>query len=438
MTDERIVPFPENPESPPRVEVKRGARHTFRALEHRNFRLYFYGQLVSLIGTWMQQTAMSWLVYQITNSKFLLGVVSAAGSAPVMFFSLWGGSLADRYPKRSILLITQTVSMFLAVILAAAVWLGRADPWFIVAIALLNGTALGFDMPTRQSFMAELVSRKDLMNAISLNSSAVNGARVVGPSVAGLLLGQVGAAACFLLNALSFLAVIAGLWKMQIPPRGASAQSRSAGGGEHALSGLRYVAHHPRVRTILILFAVVGIFGWSYTVLMPAYARDLLHLGASGYGVLMAANGTGALCGALSIAAYGDRFVPRRVALSGVGIFSAALATFASVHHFALGLIALWFAGFGMMLFFSTANTVLQTIVPDEMRGRVMGVWSLIFGAMVPLGSLEVGLLSPAIGVPATLIVGAGVCAMAALVTLWVVRRRDAQLAAQTGSAAPT
>jgi MFS family permease len=193
-------------------------RHNFRALRHRNYRLFFCGQLVSLIGTWMQQTAMSWFVYEITNSKFLLGLVSAVGSAPMVFSSVWGGSLADLYPKRSILVATQSAQMICAFLLAAGVWLGFASPWFIVIIAGLNGLAMGFDMPARQAFTVEMTSREDLLNAISLNSSIVNGARVVGPSVAGLMIGAVGVAMCFFLNGLSFVAVIGGLLMMRLPP----------------------------------------------------------------------------------------------------------------------------------------------------------------------------------------------------------------------------
>jgi len=193
-------------------------RHTFRALRHRNYRLFFWGQLVSLVGTWMQQTAMSWFVYQITNSKLLLGVVAAIGSGPMMLSSIWGGSLADRHPKRSILLATQTAQMICAFFLAAGVWAGFATPSFIVIIAALNGVAMGFDMPARQAFTVEMTSREDLLNAISLNSSIVNGARVVGPSVAGLLIGWVGVAMCFFLNGLTFVAVIAGLMMMRLPP----------------------------------------------------------------------------------------------------------------------------------------------------------------------------------------------------------------------------
>src|SRR6201997_4907057 len=193
-------------------------RHTFRALRHRNYRLFFWGQLVSLIGTWMQQTAMSWFVYEITNSKFLLGAVAAIGSAPMMLFSIWGGSIADLYPKRSILVVTQTVQMVCAVLLAAGVWLGFATPMFIMAVAAVNGVAMGFDMPARQAFTVEMASREDLLNAISLNSSIVNGARVIGPSLAGLTIGALGVPLCFFLNGLSFVAVITGLLMMRLPP----------------------------------------------------------------------------------------------------------------------------------------------------------------------------------------------------------------------------
>src|SRR6188472_1838459 len=222
-------------------------RHTFRALRHRNYRLFFWGQLVSLIGTWMQQTAMSWFVYQITNSKLLLGIVAAMGSAPMMLSSIWGGSLADRHPKRSILLATQTAQMVCAFFLAAGVWAGFATPSFIIVIAALNGVAMGFDMPARQAFTVEMTSREDLLNAISLNSSIVNGARVVGPSVAGLMIGAVGVAMCFFLNGLSFIAVIAGLWMMRLPIFERKFEIVSA--GEHAWEGISYSIKHPRVRT---------------------------------------------------------------------------------------------------------------------------------------------------------------------------------------------
>ena len=402
-------------------------RHTFRALRHRNYRLFFWGQLVSLIGTWMQQTAMMWFVYDRTNSKLLLGVVAALGSAPMLFSSVWGGSLADLYPKRSILVLTQSAQMLCAFLLAAAVWLGFATPAFIMVVAAFNGTAMGFDMPARQAFTVEMTSREDLLNAISLNSSIVNGARVVGPSIAGLMIAAVGVAMCFFLNGLSFIAVIAGLLLMRLPPFKRKIEIVSA--GEHAWEGIVYSMRHPRVRTILGLFLAVGVFGWSYAVLMPAFARDVLGRGANGYGVLMSASGTGAFVGALMVATYGHLFTPRKLALGGVWLFSAAMLAFSFTKTFSLALLFLFVAGFGMLLFFSTSNTLLQTIVPDEMRGRVMGVWSLVFGAMIPLGSLEAGAVAHWLGTALAIAFGAIICAVSALVTLCVIRRRQARTA---------
>ncbi len=402
-------------------------RHTFRALRHRNYRLFFWGQLVSLIGTWMQQTAMSWFVYEITNSKFLLGAVAAIGSAPMMLFSVWGGSLADLYPKRSILIATQTAQMMCAFLLAIGVWAGFANATFIVIVAALNGIAMGFDMPARQAFTVEMTSREDLLNAISLNSSIVNGARVIGPSLAGLMIGAVGVSACFLFNGLSFVAVIVGLLMMRLPAFERNIDVISP--TEHAWNGIVYSFQHPRVRMILLLFLAVGIFGWSYMVIMPAFARDVLGRGADGFGVLMSASGVGALVGALVVATYGHLFAPRKLALGGVWLFSAALLAFSFTRNFYVALAFLFVGGFGMLLFFSTTNTVLQTIVPDDMRGRVMGVWSLIFGAMIPLGSLEAGAVAHWFSTPFALALGGIVCAISGLVALLVIQRREAQLA---------
>ncbi len=403
--------------------TKISLRHTFRALRHRNFRLFFYGQLVSLIGTWMQQTAMSWLIYDLTGSKFLLGAIAAVGSAPMMIFSLWGGVLADRHSKRSILIITQIFEMIFAFVLAAVTWLHFASPTLIMIIAAVNGIALGFEMPARQAFTVEMTSREDLLNAISLNSSIFNGARIIGPSIAGLLIASVGTAMCFFLNGISFVAVIAGYLMMRVPP---VAKGRSEAYA-HPLSGIHYVLNNRRVRTILTLFGIVGIFGWSYAVLMPALARDTLGLGPNGYGVLMSASGIGALVGALGVATFGDRFAPRNMALGGVWIFAVSVVALSLTSNFWLSLVVLFFSGIGMLLFFSTSNTVLQTIVPDNMRGRVMGVWSLVFGAMIPIGSLQAGAMAHWFGTQYALAFGAIVCAVAGLVTLIAIRRRLAE-----------
>lgn len=403
-------------------------RDTFRALRHRNYRLFFNGQLVSLIGTWMHQTAMSWLVYQLTGSKTLLGVVAAVGSAPMMIFSLWGGALADRYPKRRIILCAQVAQMIPAFLLAGLAWSGLATVWLIIALAAVSGIAMAFDMPARQAFTLDMTSREDLLNAISLNSSIFNGARIVGPALAGMVIGAFGTPMCFLLNGVSFIAVIASLLMMRLPPFVPVPVEIAAKAS--AWSGLRYVLGHRRVRTILALLGTVGIFGWSYAVLLPAFARDVFGLGADGYGALMSASGIGALLGALTVATAGHVFPQRTVALTGVWIFSAALLAFSFTTFYYLALFWMMLGGFGMLLFFSTSNTVMQSIVPDEMRGRVLGVWGLVFGAMIPLGSLEAGLLADWLGAPFALAFGAIVCAIAGLVALIVIRRREAEEAA--------
>jgi MFS family permease len=429
--DHSTASVPEDMTGRPRRVATGGIsfRKTFSALKHRNFRLFFFGQLISFTGTWMTTTAQGWLVYQLTGSKALLGVVAAAASAPMLFFATWGGWVADRYPKRSVIVVTQTCSMVMSLAMAALVWSGLVQPWHIIVLAILGGITMAFDMPARQSFVIEMTSREDLMNAISLNSSAFNCARIIGPSIAGILMAQVGIATCFLIDGLSFIAVIAGLLRMRLPKKEPQIDS-DAGPLSQALEGFRYVWTHPRVLTILSLFTVVGVFGWSYTVLMPAFARDVLHLGANGYGMLLAGSGVGALAAALTVASAGH-FLPTRImALGGVGIFSAALALFAFNNNPYIATVLLAVVGFGVVLYFSTSNTVLQTIVPDDMRGRVMGIWTLIFGGMIPLGSLQAGVMADFLGTPATIATGASICAIAALVTLNVIRKREAQLAA--------
>ena len=419
----QVASVPQEVTGQPRRVVVGGVswRDTFAALKHRNFRLFFVGQLVSLIGSWMQNTAQGWLVYQLTGSKVLLGTVAAVGSLPMLFLSVWGGSVADRHPKRTVILVTQTGMMLTAFVFAALVGSGRIQPWHILVLAALGGVAMAFDMPARQAFTVEMTSREDLMNAVSLNSSIVNGARVVGPAVAGFLMAHVGMTWCFLLNGLSFIAVLAGLLMMRLPRFVPPAEPAST--GRHVLEGFAYVAGHRRLRILLLLFAVVGIFGWSYSVLLPAYATDILHVGERGYGALLSANGLGALLGALTVATYGNRVRPRIMILGGLWIFSAMLVLLAVVRWFPLVLGCMAVGGWGMLLYFATTNTLIQTSVSDEMRGRVMGIWALVFGGMMPIGGLESGLLSQAVGVPWAVAVGALVCAGAGVVTWLAVRR---------------
>ena len=425
--EDDIVRVPEEVTGQPRrlVVGELMLRQTFSALRHRNFRLFFSGQLVSLIGTWMQNTAQGWLVYEITGSKWLLGLVTAVNSAPMLLFSTLGGSIADRYSKRTIVIWTQTAMMVLAFTFAGLVWSGHVTVSQILIVAALRGLAMAFDMPARQAFMVEMTSREDLMNAISLNSSMVNGARVIGPSIAGFLIVRIGIAACFFVDGVSYLAVIAGLWMMRLPKFVKPQRTGSA--KAHVLEGFAYVWGHRRMKTLLLLFAVVGIFGWSYSVLMPAFATDVLKVGPGGYGALLSANGIGALLGALTVASVGHRINLRFLVFGGLWIFSGMLLLLAFVQNFYLALILLAIGGWGMLLFFSTTNTLLQTSASDEMRGRVMGIWALVFGGMMPIGGLEAGTLSHYFGVRWTVAIGAMICALAALVTLAIVRSRKTE-----------
>jgi MFS family permease len=416
QTPAQVANVPEEVTGQPR-RVVFGAlnlRATFSALRHRNFRLFFFGQLVSLAGTWMQNTAQGWLVYQLTGSKLLLGTVAAVGSAPMLLFSMWDGSVADRHPKRTVVICTQTAMLLPAFALAALVWTNTVRPWHILVAAATIGVAMAFDMPARQAFMVEMTSKEDLMNAVSLNSSIVNGARVIGPAIAGVVMARVGMAWCFLLNGLSFLAVIGGLWMMRLPPFVKPAEPKST--WHHAVEGFAYVASHQRVRTLLILFSVVGVFGWSYAVLMPAFARETLGVGETGYGSLLSANGLGALCGALTVATFGSKWSRRFLISGGLGIFSLMLLLLACVKNYYLALAFMAIGGWGMLLYFSTTNTLIQTCVSDEFRGRVMGIWALVFGGMMPVGGLEAGTVSSFLGVKWTIAIGALVCACAAAV----------------------
>jgi predicted MFS family arabinose efflux permease len=295
-------------------------------------------------------------------------------------------------------------------------------PWHILGLAALGGSAMAFDMPARQSFMVEMTSREDLINAVSLNSSIVNGARVVGPSVAGFVMATTSVAVCFFLNGLSFVAVIAALLLMRLPKF--IPPDEPASTWDHAVEGFKYVATHQRVRRLLTLFGVVGVFGWSYSVLMPALAKEVLGVGGTGYSALLTANGLGALAGALSVATFGGRATPRLLIFGGLGVFSSMLVLLGLTRIYQFDMACLAVAGWGMMLYFATTNTLIQTSVPDEMRGRVMGIWALLFGGMLPLGALEAGVLSNWLGVRWAVVCGGLVCAAAAS-AMWLALKRN-------------
>ncbi len=384
-----------------------------RALRHRDFRLFISGQAISLIGTWMQSVAQSWLVYRLTGSAALLGTVGFATQIPVFLLGPIAGSYADRINRRRLLLATQTTMMVLALALAALTLTGRVAVWHLLVLGAGLGVANAFDIPGRQVFVFEIVGRADLVNAIALNSSMVNGARIVGPAVAGLLVAAVGEGWCFLLNSASYVAVIAGLLLIRPRPTG----SRPAGSAlQSAVEGFRFVARTAPVRALLVLLGIVSLAGMPYTVLMPLIADGVLHAGASGYGTLMAATGVGALGGALALAT--------RKSIRGLGTWVAAgcasfglmLALFASVRNIWAAGALLVGAGFSMMVQMASSNTLIQSMVPNELRGRVMAVYSMMFMGMAPFGALLAGIVAEPLGPSLTVGIGGALCMLAAII----------------------
>ena len=398
--------------SPGRVAPAGGfaLSHTLAALQHRNYRLFFFGQLVSLIGTWMQNVAQAWLVYALTSSPFKLSLVVFCSGVPVLAFSLWAGVVADRVPKRRLLLATQTFMMTLAFILAADVLLGTIQWWHIAILAFFLGTANAFDGPTRQAFVVEMVGRKELMNAIALNSAMFNTARIVGPAVTGIILAAVGAGWCFVLNGVSFLAVIAGLLLMDVKPYVGATSTESP--LTQMREGLSYIWHSPTVRPLITLVAVSNMFALGYMALLPAFAQDVLHAGTVGYGFMSTAIGVGALAGALVIASLGNYQRKGLILTVGNLLFPVMVIALSLSKSFHLTIGFLVVAGFAFMTQNATANTLVQTTVPDALRGRVMSVYMMVFVGFFPIGSLIAGTVAEHFGVPAGAALG-GIIALA-------------------------
>ncbi|HHW41075.1 MAG TPA: MFS transporter [Syntrophomonadaceae bacterium] len=396
------------------------------ALKHRNFRLFWSGQLISLMGTWMQNMAQGWLVLQLTNSPFLLGLVSAVQFLPLLLFSLVAGVAADRTPKRLMLLATQCGSLILALILGLLTLFNVVRYWHVVILAGLLGTINAFDTPTRQSFVIELVGKKDLMNAIVLNSSAFNAARVIGPALAGLAIGKLGMATCFLLNAASFLAVIAGLLLMSVPDVAYDSPEEKMVLKKIG-EGLCYIWKTPLILRTITLTALLSIFSMNFSVLIPVLARNTLGRQAEGYGYLMSAMGIGAFAGSLVLALLSHRGPRRRLLLSGA-LGLCVFQLFLSLNRsYPLALLFLGLMGWSMITFVSTVNTTLQLNVPDNLRGRVMSVYSLVFLGVTPLGSLFSGGIAHMGGAPAGLAAGAGMGLLSlAVVMFWEWRQTRA------------
>jgi len=382
--------------------------HFTRAFRHRNYQLFFAGQLVSLVGTWMQSVAESWLVFRLTGSAALLGVTSFATLAPVFLFATIGGIVADRVDRRRIIIVTQSVSMVLPLTLAALTLSGHVRVWHVFVLATCLGIVNAFDIPARQSFIVEMVGREDLTNAIALNSSMVNGARVVGPAVAGLLVAAVGEGWCFLINGVSYTAVITGLLLMKAAPRRPRLPHRSA--WRDTIDGFRFVARTAPIHSLLILLGVVSFAGMPYSVLMPVFAESILGAGPKGLGLLMGASGLGALGGALSLVARrGVRGLGRWVAISAAA-FGVALVCFSFSRTFWLSALLLIPVGGAMMVEMAASNTLVQAMVPDALRGRVMALYSMMFMGMAPFGALFAGWVAEHYGAPITVALGGVVC----------------------------
>ena len=373
------------------------------ALKHRNFQLFFSGQLISLTGTWMQTVAQSWLVYRLTGSSLLLGSVGFASQIPVFLMAPVGGMAADRVNRQRIVIATQGASMILAIVLALLTLTHMVKVWHIFVLAALLGVVNAFDIPGRQSFLVDMVGREDLMNAIALNSSMFNGARVVGPAIAGILVAKIGEGWCFFANGVSYIAVIVGLLLMRVD---CPARSKSDSPLEDIIEGFRWVSHTGPIRALLLLLGVVSLVGMPYTVLMPVFADHILHGGAKGLGILMGFTGIGALFGALTLALRtGIKGLGKLISICCAG-FGVSLIAFAFSKLFWLSAFLLIPVGFFIMLQMACSNTLIQAMVPDALRGRVMAVYSMMFMGMAPFGALLGGALADRLGAPITVAVG--------------------------------
>jgi MFS family permease len=377
------------PLSPPSTQ-------TFSAMRHRNFQLYFGGQLISNIGTWMQIIAQGWVVYQLGHSELILGLVAFASAIPVLAISPWGGVIVDRVSRRNVLMLTQTGSMLLALALAALTFTGVIKEWHVIVLAALLGVVNAFDAPARQAFVPEMVGKEDLPNAIALNSMMFNSARVIGPALSGMLLAIIGAAWCFTLNGISFLAVLIGLWLMKLPPHETSLNLTSP--WKQLVSGVQYTARNREMSALILLSLVFSIFGISYSTLLPAFVEKVLHQDALAYGWVNAATGLGAVSGAFLLAhrvSHGRR--GQLLVLTNIA-FPLILIAFAFTSLLPLTLVLAFGLGLGFMTQFTTINTLLQTRVEDGFRGRVMGLYTLTFFGFSPFGNLLIGFLGEKMG----------------------------------------
>lgn len=398
--------------------------HTFRALRHRDYRLYFIGQTISFCGTWMQSTAQAWLAYQLTGTSTWPALVTAAGMLPPFFFGLWGGGIADRLPKRDLIFCTQAISLVLALLLAALDLAGVVRPWHLIAIAACNGLVTAVDLPARLAFLVDLVGRDDLVNAVALNSVLFNVARAAGPAAAGLLLEVLPPGACFLLNGVSYVAVLVALAQIRAagaPIRGADVAGRL--GAVRAAFG--YVVSRPGLLLALLLAFAVSLFGWPFTTLLPRLADHHLEVGGRGYALLVSGMGCGALLGALAVAAFATPERRRPFLAAGLVLTVLSLAGLSVSDALVPAVACCAVAGVGLIVFMANAQATVQLGAAEHNRGRVLGIWSMGLSGALPLGILLAGLSADVWGEPLVLRVQAVLCAVSALLlVLWLGRRR--------------
>ncbi|MDE2464834.1 MAG: MFS transporter [Alphaproteobacteria bacterium] len=408
----RYEPVPQPSSEPaPRASESPSAWALLRVFRHRNYRLFFSGQLVSLMGTWITQVAQGWLVYDLSHSPLLLGITSFAGQVPVFFITSFGGMVADRVDRRRTLMVTQSLAMLQAATLAILTLSGVIQVWEVVALALFKGVVNAFDVPTRQAFIVDMVGREDLRNAISLNSIMFNLARVIGPSLAGVIIAVWGTGVCFSVDAISYAAVLFGIFLMIVPAR----QKRVAGKPFTELrDGFRYAWNSHTIRVTLLLVSVLAACGASYVSQMPAVAREVLHQGAGGLGALMASIGIGALFGAYGLARVPDRHLLLTPVLSSVS-FGLSLIAFSQSHLLWLSMLLLMPAGCSLVLLGGAANTIIQTVSDDHVRGRIVALYTMSFMGMMPWGSLALGWLADEIGVDRAIGLGGVLCVLAAI-----------------------
>lgn len=394
--------------------ISNSVKTIFRSLKYRNFRLFFSGQSISLIGTWIQRIAMPWLVYDLTNSVVLLGIVGFAGQIPTFLLAPFAGVIVDRKNRYKILIATQILAMIQALMLATLVYTGQIQVWHLVALSIMLGLINAFDMPSRQSFMIELVEKKDdLGNAIALNSTMVNGARLLGPSIAGVLISLAGEGTCFLINGLSYIVVISTLLFMRINLK--PKMKKSSKVISELKEGFRYTFGFKPVRFVILLLALVSLMGIPFSVLMPVYAKEILHGDSHTFGFLMGASGLGALSGALYLASRKNAAGLERIIPVSAVVFGSGLIFLSLAKVFWLASLVMIITGAGMMMVMASSNTVIQTIIDDNKRGRVMSIYSMAFMGTAPFGSLMAGSLAKAIGTPMTLEIGGLSCIIGAI-----------------------